>query len=35
MVSREIKSGDKKGTKFMGCSNYPECKHAEWNNTKK
>lgn len=32
MVERVIKNGDKKGTKFKGCDNYPNCKHTEWVN---
>lgn len=34
MMNREIKNGPKKGTKFLGCSNYPECNYVEWNNKK-
>lgn len=30
MVARQVKSGPKQGTKFLGCSNYPNCNHSEW-----
>lgn len=30
MVQRQVKSGPKQGTKFLGCSNYPNCNHSEW-----
>lgn len=30
MRKREIKNGPHAGKSFLGCSNYPECKHSEW-----
>lgn len=30
MREREVKQGPKAGQKFLGCSNFPECKHSEW-----
>lgn len=30
MVAREVRSGEHQGKKFMGCTNFPECKHSEW-----
>lgn len=30
MREREVKAGANAGKKFLGCSNYPECKHSEW-----
>lgn len=30
--SKLVYKVSKKGTKFIGCSNYPECKHIEWIN---
>ena len=30
MTTRVIGKGDNKGKSFLGCSNYPECKHAQW-----
>ena len=30
MRKREIKQGQHAGKSFLGCSNYPECKHSEW-----
>lgn len=30
MVAREVKTGAHKGRKFLGCSNYPACKHSVW-----
>lgn len=30
MSTRTIKQGPSQGKTFMGCSNYPECKHTEW-----
>ena len=30
MRKREIKQGANAGKSFLGCSNYPECKHSEW-----
>lgn len=30
MRKKEIKQGANAGKSFLGCSNYPECKHSEW-----
>ena len=30
MMKREIKNGPHAGKSFLGCSNYPNCKHSEW-----
>jgi DNA topoisomerase-3 len=30
MTKREIKNGPHAGKSFLGCSNYPNCKHSEW-----
>lgn len=30
MLTREIRNGKYKGNKFLGCSNYPECKNSKW-----
>lgn len=30
MREKEVKNGPSAGKKFHGCTNYPECKHAEW-----
>ncbi len=30
MRKREIKQGTHAGKSFLGCTNYPECKHSEW-----
>lgn len=30
MREREVKQGPSAGKKFLGCSNFPECKHSEW-----
>lgn len=30
MLKREVKSGPNAGKKFLGCSNFPNCKHSEW-----
>ena len=29
LVIRTVKNGDKAGTKFLGCSKYPSCRHTE------
>lgn len=29
LLMRTVKSGDRAGSHFLGCSNYPECRHAE------
>jgi DNA topoisomerase III len=30
MMERTVKNGPKAGSKFLGCSNYPNCNHSEW-----
>lgn len=30
MVQRQIKAGPHAGKSFLGCTNYPACKHSEW-----
>lgn len=30
MAQRTVKSGDKAGQKFLGCTGFPDCKHSEW-----
>ncbi len=30
LIPREIKNGPHAGKSFLGCSNYPACKHSEW-----
>jgi DNA topoisomerase-3 len=30
MLPRQVKAGAHAGKSFMGCSNYPACKHSEW-----
>jgi len=30
LLTKEIQKGEHKGKKFLSCSNYPECRHAQW-----
>ncbi|WP_310622261.1 DNA topoisomerase 3 [Flexibacterium corallicola] len=30
MKTRQVHKGTKKGKRFLGCSNYPECTNSEW-----
>lgn len=30
MAERTVRSGPKAGTKFLGCTGFPQCNHSEW-----